>query len=364
MSKLLKKSISVILVVFIITCQLFTTMAASVDIAATTTRIGSISNSDGMLGMQGMCVTATGSNNRLFVARINNDNTLAKLYMYKDYTAMSNSKDDSYGVFTLDGFAGHANGMAVDDNYIYITCWYGNTNTNKIARISRSKLWSMYKATTEIDKGTITPDMDGCTVLTAYYNSNDQAYSGIIYAITYYKDGKFIINYDVRGSEEFYSSSTKVIYYTTAEVKNGKFIVNDSPSEIFCVDAGTTKQDGQDIGYGAKSGFFIALTIGETKNKIVWVKLNSLSGNNRAYTATNSKYRHINLNMSENVFSKYELESISVGKDYNLYGNVNTILADNADEKYGAFASDGIIKIERKVPVNNSKQFLGNNIDY
>ena len=368
MKRTLKQIIAIALVVFIIGSQVFMSIAATLDIKATTKRIGSIpvnNESDDMVGMQGMCVTAVGSNNRLFVARIDESKNIVKLYMYKDYTTMSNSSNDGYGVFTLEGLGGHANGMAVDDNYIYITSWNKSkdTNKNKILQISRRKLWSMYKATNETEKGTIKAGDDGYTILSSYY-SNGSVYEDLIYSITYYKDGKFIINYYPKNSELFYTSSTKTIYYTTAEVQNGKFVVSNSPSDVFCVDTGTIKPTGQDIGYGAKSGFFIVLWLGGAKNKIVWIRLNSLSGNNRAYTATNSKYRHINLNMSEKVFSQYELESVSIGSDYSLYGNVNTTLAKNADPKYDVFDSDGIIRIERSVPVNNSTKFLGNNIDY
>ena len=369
MKRSLKKVISIMLVVLIITCQLFLAIAATVDISTATTRIASVPTGSTQCGaMEGLCVTASGSNNRLFVVKINESLDRVMLYMYKDYTTMSNSSDDDYGRFTLDGFAGHANGLAVDDNYIYITCWYrtNGANSTKIARISRSKLWSMYKATSSVDKGTITSSTDGCTILSSFY-SDGSAYDKTINAITYYKNGKFIINYDAKSSERYYTSSNKVLYYTTAEVQNGKFVVSNSPSDVFCVDTGFSYSVGQDIGYGASNGFFIAQWLGNTvdntnmtKNKIIWIKLNSLSGDYRVYTADNSKYRHINVNKSTSIFTQYELESVSVGSDNCLYANVNTGIVSGANPNY---AIDAVIKIERKTPVNNSTKFLGNNID-
>lgn len=370
MKKTLKQATAVILALLIITCQLFLAIAtATLDISTATTRIASVPTGTTNCGaMEGLCVTASGSNNRLFVVKVNESLDRVMLYMYKDYTTMSNSSDDSYGRFTLDGFAGHANGLAVDDDYIYITCWYrtNGANNTKIARISRSKLWSMYRATTEIDKGTITSSTEGCTILSSFY-SNGTAYDKTINAITYYKDGKFIINYEANASERYYTSTNKVLYYTTAQVQNGKFVVSTSSSDVFCVDTGFTHSVGQDIGYGASNGFFIAQWLGDTtnnvdmtKNKIIWIKLNSLSGNNRVYTATNSKYRHINVNKSTNIFTQYEIESVSVGSDKCLYANVNTGIVSGANANY---AIDAVIKIERSTPVNNSTKFLGSNID-
>ncbi|MBO5184430.1 MAG: hypothetical protein J6D79_01685, partial [Clostridia bacterium] len=94
---------------------------------------------------------------------------------------------------------------------------------------------------------------------------------------------------------------------------------------------------------------------------IIWIKLNSLSGNYRVYTSANSKYRHINVNKSANIFTKYELESVSIGSDKCLYANVNTAIVSGANPNY---ATDAVIRIERKEPVENSTKFLGSNISY
>ena len=381
MKKTLKRLTAIVLVALMIIGQIFLAIAASVDITAATKRIGSVSSANenseltpgiSWAGMQGMCVTATGSNNRLFAVNIRESENKVKLYMYKDYTSMTNSDDDDYGTFLLNGIAGHANGLAVDDNYIYITCWSKKTseNGNKILRISRSKLWSMYKATSDTYKGEIEVDGTGCTILSSYY-SDGNIYNGVIYSITYYKNGKFIINYDVKSSEKYTKDDhpTKIIYYTTAEVQNGRFVINNSPSEIFCVDTEVVNPKGQDIGYGASNGFFIVLWLGNdttnvdmTKNTIVWVKLNSLSGIERFYSSSNekAKYRHINVNKSESIFKKYEMESVSIGSDNCLYANVNTGIKTG----YEKYEDNAIIRVERSVPVNNSTKFLGRNIDY
>ncbi len=368
MKKTFKRLTAIVLVALMIIGQIFLAIAASVDITAKTTRIGSVpSDGTNWIGMEGMCVTATGSNNRLFAVNINKTNDRAMLYMYKDYTSMTDSDDDDYGTFLLNGIAGHANGLAVDDNYIYITCWYQedevNFDGNKILRISRSKLWSMYKATSDTYKGEIEVDGTGCTILSSYY-SDGNIYNGVIYSITYYKNGKFIINYDVKSSEKYTEENhpTKIIYYTTAEVQNGRFVINNSPNEIFCVDTEVANPKGQDIGYGASNGFFIVLWLGGAKNKIIWVKLNSLSGIERFYSSSNdeAKYRHINVNKSANIFTKYEMQSVSIGSDNCLYANVNT----KPKTGYEIYEDNAIIRVERSVPVNNSRKFLGSNIDY
>ena len=368
MKKTLKRLTAIMLVALMIIGQIFLAIAASVDITAATERIASVpSDPANWLGMEGMCVTATGSNNRLFAVNINKSDSKAMLYMYKDYISMPDIEDDEYGTFLLDGIAGHANGLAVDDNYIYITCWYKedevNFDGNKILRISRSKLWSMYKATSDTYKGEIKVDNTSCTILSSYY-SDGNIYNGVIYSITYYKNGKFIINYDVKSSEKYTEDDhpTKIIYYTTAEVQNGRFVINNSPSEIFCVDTEVANPMGQDIGYGASNGFFIVLWLGGAKNKIIWVKLNSLSGIERFYSSSNdeAKYRHINVNKSANIFTKYEMQSVSIGSDNCLYANVNT----KPKTGYEKYEDNAIIKVKRSVPVNNSTNFLGSNIDY
>ena len=363
MSKLFKTIVSFSLAIAMISCYILFAMAASFEMSAKTTRIASVgTGSTGCGAMEGLCVTATGSNNRLFVVKINAEENKAMLYMYEDYTEMDNTNKHC-GRFVLSGFAGHANGLAVDKSYIYITCWSSKKGQEgqraQIARISRRTLWGMYIAKSGLDKGTITAQTEGCTILSPVY-SNGKAYDRTINAITYYKDGKFIINYPLTSAEKYYTSSNKVLSFTTAQIIDGKFTVSTSENDIFCVDTGFETSTGQDIGYGSSNGFFIAQWLGGARNKIIWIRLNSLSGAKRVYTSSNSKYRHINVNKSSELFVKYELESVSIGSDKHLYANVNTAITEGGNP---AYATDAVIKVERTSEVNGKTQFMGIDID-
>ncbi len=329
------------------------------DIKAKTTRIGTLATPDSSTAAtQGLSVTASGTNKRLFVVQINGQNNKAILYMYKDYTAMTNSSDDEYGTFVLSDFVGHANAMAIDNNYIYIACWNGKTNENgqKIARISRNMLWKKYKSTTSTNKGTLTANSDGVTIMSAEY-SNGTPYNYDIVSMTYYKNGKFIVNRGVRRPSE-----ADYFQYTTAEISGDKFIVSNSAIDKFEVSFETKGTTAQDIGYDSDCGFFVVRYLGGAKNSIIWVKLNSLTGENRVYKKDNSKYRVITVNKSSNIFDAYELESVSIGMDNHLYANVNTKVIDGKESIYPGFVKDAIIRIERPQAVNDNTKFLGTTI--
>lgn len=274
--------------------------------------------------------------------------------MYKDYTAMTNSSTDEYGTFTLSNFVGHANAMAIDDDYIYIACWNAKNDTNgqKIARIKRSMLWSKYKSTTSINKGTLTSNSDGVTIMSAEY-SDGTPYNYDIVSMTNYRDGKFIVNRGVRKT-----SDADYFQYTTAVISGDKFIVSKSASDKFEIAFETKDTTAQDIGYDINCGFFVVRYLGEAKNAIIWVKLSSLDVENRIYKKDNSLYRIINVNMnkSSDIFNVYELESVSIGTDNHMYANVNTDVKDKS--KYPHYAKDAIIKIQRPQAVNGKTKFL------
>ena len=92
-----------------------------------------------------------------------------------------------------------------------------------------------------------------------------------------------------------------------------------------------------------------------TKNVIIWIRLDSLSGENRVYINDNSSYRIINVNKSSNIFKYYELESVSIGSDNFMYACVNVLLSDSS---YKDYKRDPIIKITRP----DGSKFLGINI--
>ena len=340
-------------------------MAAGADIFASTTIIASLNLGYG--GTQGLSVTSSGANNRLFVVRVSDTNTNATLYMYKDYTTMSNNNNaGQFGTFNLPNLVGHANGMAIDNNYIYILRGNNENFIPEVVRIKRSHLWDMYNDTDAVNKGTLTINPGKVDILTAEYSDGSQFNVGVtkdkdadeIHAITYYKDGKFIVKTTKTIVTDINTNiKTHYLNFTTAEVVGNKLVVSKEASDKFQVVFDTTLTHGQDIGYDPDCGLFIVTSDDNApSNNIVWIKLNSRTGDNRVYTAENSKYRIIRVNKSSDIFTKYELESVSIGSDNHMYASVNTAVKNSA---YSQYSPDAIIRIERPTPINNDTRFMG-----
>lgn len=356
MKSLIKKTFAVVLITLIVSCSLIPALAAYADINAKTTRIASLNLGYG--GTQGLSVTASGANKRLFVVRVSDTNTNATLYMYMDYTSMSNNNNaGQFGTFNLPNLVGHANGMAIDNTYIYILRGNNDNFIPEVVRIKREYLWDMYNDTDATDKGTLYINEGNVDILTAEYSDGSQFNVGVvdaddadeIHAITYYQDGEFIVKTTRTGNS--------ILNFTTAKVVGDKLVVSKEASDKFQVVFDVTGTRGQDIGYDPDCGLFIVTSvIGAPSNNIVWIKLNSRTGDNRVYTSENSKYRIIRVNKSSDIFTKYELESVSIGIDNHMYASVNTAVKNSA---YSQYSPDAIIRIERPTAINDKTSFLG-----
>ena len=361
MKNVIKKSFAIALITLIVFCNLVPALAAGADIYASTTRIASLKL--GYDGTQGLSVTSSGANKRLFVVRVGENSTMATLYMYMDYTSMSNNNNaGQFGTFNLPNLVGHANGMAIDNTYIYILRGNNDNFIPEVVRIKREYLWDMYNDTDATDKGTLYINEGDVDILTAEYSDGTQFNADVvdaddadeIHAITYYKDGKFIVKTTKTIDDE---TNTHYLNFTTAEVVGNKLVISKSASDKFQVVFDTTDTHGQDIGYDPDCGLFIVTSvIGAPSNNIVWIKLNSRTGDNRVYTSENSKYRIIRVNKSSDIFTKYELESVSIGIDNHMYASVNTAVKNSA---YSQYSPDAIIRIERPTAINNDTRFMG-----
>ena len=393
MQSLIKKIFAVILITLILSCSLTPALAANPplsDINAKTTRIESLTKPDllsdlgygqkyGFGATQGLSVASSGDKKRLFVVRFEDDlPTKAVLYMYKNYENIS----EGYEAFLLDDLVAHANGMAIDSKYIYIACWDNDksdvSDEHKIVRIKRQTLWELYNDP-DINKRILTANSQGVTVMQAVYDSNGNEFDKKIVGITYYKNGEFII-----GTPRTKLNGEWVLNFTTATVsdngtadeKDDKLIVSNDAADKFQVafdDISTTA--GQDIGYDPNCGFFIVRSyktknsedqeVATTNNAIIWIRLDSKTGNNRVYRIDDdeSLYRIIRVNKSSNIFEKYELESVSIGVDNNMYASVNVKVwgkeTDEEYKQYNKYRKDPIIQIMR--PDGNN--FLGTNIE-
>lgn len=391
MQSLIKKIFAVILITLILSCSLIPALAVNADINAKTTRIASLPSvaTGGCGNTQSLSVASTGSYKRLFVVRINSDENKAVLYMYKNYVNMETDATDEYGTFELDNLAGHANGMAIDDDYIYITCWSDENNTNqyKVVRILRSGLWKMYKAKTETHKGELDADSEYVTIMPVV-NSDGSIYTEKIVGITHYKD-KVDENDNNKKIKQFIIKTPKTtvndevcMNFTIARVsdnstdddKDDFFVVSDSASEKFRVafdDLANTF--GQDIGYDPNCGLFIVRPykvkityvdengveknkfVPTTENAIIWIRLDSLpEGDNRVYRKGNDGYRIIRVNKSTDIFKTYELQSVGIGSNNHMYASV--IVKTHSDTS--PYVLHPIIKITKP----NGDAFLGGSI--
>lgn len=331
---------------------------------ATIPNVGSGENKCTNIG--GLSVASNDSNKRLYVIKSNSGQNKAVLYFYANYDNISDNMDNSnnsnYKVFNINGFAGHANAMALDDNYIYITGWKQSGDSisstefenakNTIVRISRNLIWSKYKGNADGDKKITAKE---CEIFTAK-RLNDSGeyveYNRSIKSITKYKNnGEFIIGR---------TQDDNILTFTTAKIENNMFVVSRDSKDIFTVEIDKNTGIGQDIGYSPSNGFFIPRwnDTSKVENTIYWIKLNSLSGENRVYKNDgNSKFRKISVKKVNNTIEKWEVESVAFDNDNDM------IVSANVEAKNGEY-TDGIFKIRRKTATSGgSYKFLGSNID-
>lgn len=396
MKNVIKKLFAVALITLMASSSLIPALAAVLpDINAKTERIESLEVPSDYSGAdcrstQSLSVTSLGTDKTLFLIRAeseteenaNNVDDFATLYMYKNYKKISEGR----GVFLLKNLVGHANGMAIDDEYIYVTCWDndkndGNYNERKIVRISIEALWDVYNADDVKDsifKGQLTANSDGVTILPVL-KSDGSEFTEKIVGITYFRNGKFFINLEATSDGD-----THYLNFTKAEISDNGTPNNDEDDYLIVSSSATDKFKvvfndapntfGQDIGYDPDCGLFIVRSYKEkityvdangkekvkfdptTENVIIWIRLDSLTGANRVYRNDNSSYRIINVNKSPNIFDYYELESVSIGSDNDMYACVNVLLSDSSS--YTQYKRDPIIKITRP----DGSNFLGSNI--
>lgn len=313
----------------------------------------------------GLSVASNDSNKRLYVVKSNENEVESVLYFYANYDNISDNMDNSnnsnYGICKIRGLIGHANAMTLDDNYIYITCWKSSDSDagsrNDILRISRNEIWSMYKNRNGTNMGTIdSNNMHNSVIFTAKKldsNGGYEDYTLAIRSITKYKNnGEFIIGRGVHGGRWC---------FTTAKIVDNRFVVSTTTEDIFKVEIDKTDWTNQDIGYSPSNGLFLPCwdkNGSKVENIIYWVKLNSLSGENRVYKNDGScKYRKISVKKVNNTITTWEVESISFDNDNDM------IVSANVMAKNGEY-TDGIFKIRRKTATSGgSYKFLGSNID-
>lgn len=197
------------------------------------------------------------SNNRLFTlkAKEGTVNTSVLYYYSNLYSSAAPKK-----IVFKDNLLGHANGMSLDDNYLYVTCWKNDTHdastNSSIMRISRSAIAAMkdkddVKLSDSSSKTNININM---TINGKSYNvlkeikpkkQDGSLYKGHIKAITrlnYNKTNandpivKFIIDYDLsKSSLSLPYNNSEGLMYTVATLRNGQITVSEDEKDMFFV---------------------------------------------------------------------------------------------------------------------------------
>lgn len=192
----------------------------------------------------GIC--AGTANNRLFCVKSNSGEEVGTLYYYNDiynkkfYTGEKAPKRITF----IDGLLGHANAMAVDDKYVYVTMFQKEgTEKNSIIRISREAITHLKDGdVVSKSRRTVKDSNNNEYVIYTTYEpkkTNGDPYTKSITAITTYKykvwkennkehrEDKFIINYP-NGKE-------KLGYTIATLTDDGKFLVSTSKDDLFYV---------------------------------------------------------------------------------------------------------------------------------
>lgn len=196
------------------------------------------------------------SNNRLFTLKANDEKfQVSVLYYYSNLYSSAAPKK----IVFKDNLLGHANGMSLDDNYLYITGWQISKDSNvktRIMRVSRSAIAAMSdKEEVKLSDSSSTTNINvNMTIKGKKYNvlkeikplkQDGSLYKGSITAITrlnYNKTNandpivKFIIDYDLsKSSLSLPYNNSEGLMYTVATLRNGQITVSEDENDMFFV---------------------------------------------------------------------------------------------------------------------------------
>lgn len=304
-------------------------------------------------GVGGVSTDLESGKTSLFVCKKGDDEQYAALYYYPNIT--DTSARDNYYVYRLPK-AGHANGMTITDEYIYVTGWThdednigvgqqeGNTYNNWILEIAISTI----KGLNDNRNGEIIPESAVKIFKPVYHKPNPTAtskfnyYKKTIASITQYvDDDTFIIGRPIEfeTTAEENQKKNKYFEYRIAKIEtdpdDGKrrFVVSTDYDGRFLVqnnmtgtgNGGTAKTTGQDICYSPDAGFLIAKWFDKEgkpcKNIILRVDLSKTHSN--IVTINEKEYKcyvpdqivvdHTNtVGRGVTKYTTFEIESISI----------------------------------------------------
>lgn len=305
-------------------------------------------------GVGGVSTDLESGKTSLFVCKKGDDEQYAALYYYPNIT--DTSARDTYYVYRLPK-AGHANGMTITDEYIYVTGWThgednigvgqqeGNTYNNWILEIAISTI----KGLDDNRNGDIIPESAVKIFKPVYHKPNPTAtskfnyYKKTIASITQYiDDDTFIIGRPtvIETTDNETQKKNTYFEYRIAKIEtdpddgkrrfvvstdyNGRFLVKNN----MYIDEQTGSvydPTGQDICYSPDAGFLIAKWFGnlgsKCKNIILRVDLSELHSGIETIDEDDYKYYvpdQIVVDHTETrgrgelKYTKFEIESISI----------------------------------------------------
>lgn len=292
-------------------------------------------------------ISVGAANNRLFVVKSASNETNGILYYYNNIynEAFANGTKQPKKIEFTNGLLGHANAMAVDNNYIYVTQWqkYG-AKKSSILQISRRAISLLATNSVVTSSSQTVTDTDGsalkiCTVYEPEYEDGTP-YTRSIAAITRYsynsttETTKFIIQYK-------YSSDKTSLKFTLATLANGKFTVSTSVDDIFTVTNPYANATMQDIFYDSSYGLLLPLWRGDNENSILCADIRGIKTQGKTSSPTFEPYKILNFSKSSDhngTLTKYEIESMAFIKrdedlnsiDYKLLFSCNKADANNS----------------------------------
>ena len=299
-------------------------------------------------GVQAMGVSNNGDS-CLYAIKVDETDSSAVLYYFPSTT----NWNVKY-TYTVAGL-GHANGMTVSGDYIYIPTKDAQ-DKKKVARISTNDIENATSNTKfSVANGNI-EFFDVKRVSNGSYVDYSYAFS----TITQYKEeGTFLIGRRiVTGTYEDHYNG-----FTTAEIIDDMFVVSTDPNDMFLVENNIEKKDStkQDICYKEGYGLFIGRWNGggsntvdgysPTKNVILWADIDS--NNPGQYTFNGTAYRcytpdKIRVNMNDytengvTVYDKFEIESIGITKSGNMVATFNVSYTETYYNNFNNEKTNGI----------------------
>lgn len=230
-------------------------------------------------------ISVGAANNRLFCVKSGSGEEIGTLYYYNNIydEGFSDGTKLPKRIVFIDGLLGHANAMAIDDKYVYVTMWQKNgTEKNSIIRISRRAI-SHLKDGDVVSKKKKTVTVKDTDEKIKIYDvfepktESGEAYSKKIASITRYSYNK------TAGRTKFiigYSNGKSTLGFTFATITDSGLTVSTSKDDIFYVK--NTAKDGttatiQDIFYDSAYGLFIAMWNGGVENQVLRANIKGIS---------------------------------------------------------------------------------------